>query len=99
MKKKHVLTLQHWSNLNEIKRKQVLHNDDNFLYFLTECILNVLGGVVPIDLEELKKFEKELKQLVDPLSDSSRKAKLLSSKRGYKLLVLISTPCTKLLLS
>ena len=99
MKKKHVLTLQHWSNLNKAKRKEALNNDDHFISFLVECILNILAGVVPINLNQLKKFERELKQLTDPKINTERKIKLLASEKGNSLLKLISVPCADLLLA
>ena len=35
-----------------------LFSDSDFIWFLSDCVMNVLSGVVPINKKELKKFEK-----------------------------------------
>ena len=56
-----------------------LLKDGDFIWFLSDCVMNVLSGVVPVNKKELKKFEKTLRQL------SNRKVgkteRLDSSKR------------------
>ena len=59
MKKKHVDILQHWPSLEGKLKKNYIRNDEEFISFLTDCLLIILSGVVPIDLQGLKKFEKE----------------------------------------
>ena len=56
MKKKHLLMLKQWANKRNENTAQIeiLHRGD-FIWFLSDCVMNVLSGVVPINKVELKK--------------------------------------------
>ena len=46
------------------KSKRIfLAQDIDFIWFLSDCVMNVLSGVVPINKKELKQFEPQLRQL------------------------------------
>ena len=66
MKKKHLLMLKQWANKRNENTAQIeiLHQGD-FIWFLSDCVMNVLSGVVPINKVELKNFEKPLRKLAD----------------------------------
>ena len=63
MKRKHVDTLQRWSKLKHEQKHSVLTHDEEFSHFIVECILNILSGVIPVDIVQLQQFETELRQL------------------------------------
>ena len=48
--------LKQWANKRKENTAQIeiLHQGD-FIWFLTDCVMNVLSGVVPINKVELKK--------------------------------------------
>ena len=58
--------LNQWANNRNENTAQIktLHYD-NFIWFLSDCVMNVLSGVVPIKKVELKKFKKPLRKLAD----------------------------------
>ena len=58
--------LKQWAdNRNENTAKiKTLHYGD-LIWFLSDCVMNVLSGVVPINKVELKKFEKLLHKPAD----------------------------------
>ena len=97
MKRKHVDTLQRWSKLKHEQKHSVLTHDEEFSHFIVECILNILSGVIPVDIEQLQQFETELRQLA--LKTNKKKIKILKSHRGNQLILFISQPCSKILLS
>ena len=39
--------------------------DGDFIWFLSDYVMNVLSGVVPVNKKELKKFEKTVRQLLN----------------------------------
>ena len=57
--------LNKWANStnknSNIESKLV--RDGDFIWFLSDCVMNVLSGVVPVNKKELKKFEKTLRTL------------------------------------
>ena len=95
MKKKHVDILHHWSKI-ERKQKEFL-SDEQFISFIIDCLLNILGGKVPINSSEFRKFEKELRILTDKATSTDKRGKILASQRGGQLLLLIASPCVKFL--
>ena len=58
--------LKQWANKNNGNTAQIktLHQG-NFIWFLSDCVMNVLSGVVPINKVEFKKLEKPLRKLAD----------------------------------
>ena len=98
MKRKHVDTLQRWSKLKHEQKHSVLTHDEEFSHFIVECILNILSGVIPVDIEQLQQFETELRQLALKTNSFQKKIKILKSNRGNQLLLFISQPCSKILL-
>ena len=55
-------------------------------------MLNILGGTVPINSSEFRKFEKELRILTDKATSTDKRGKILASQRGGQLLLLIASP-------
>ena len=52
--------LKQWANSTN-KNSNIdfrLFSDSDFIWFLSDCVMNVLSGVVPVNKKELKKFEK-----------------------------------------
>ena len=96
MKKKHVDILHHWSKIKRKQKKEFL-SDEQFISFIIDCLLNILGGTVPINSNEFRKFEKELRILTDKATSTDKRGKILASQRGGQLLLLISSPCVKFL--
>ena len=96
MKKKHVDILHHWSKIKRKQKKEFL-SDEQFISFIIDCLLNILGGTVPINSSEFQKFEKELRLLTDTATTTDKRGKILASQRGGQLLLLIASPCVKFL--
>ena len=96
MKKKHVDILHHWSKIKRKQKKEFL-SDEQFISFIIDCLLNILGGTVPINRSEFRKFEKELRLLTDTATTTDKRGKILASQRGGQLLLLIASPCVKFL--
>ena len=68
--------LKQWVNKRNENTAQIgiLHQGD-FIWFLSDCVMNVLSGVVPINKVELKKFEKPLRKLADRKLKKVRESK------------------------
>ena len=96
MNKKHVDTLHHRSKIKRKQKKEFL-SDEQFISFIIDCLLNILGGTVPINSSEFRKFEKELRLLTDTATSTDKSGKNLASQRGSQLLLLIASPCVKFL--
>ena len=81
--------LKQWANKRNENTAQIeiLHQGD-FIWFLSDCVMNVFSGVVPINKVELKKFEKPLSKLAD-----SERIKIFRSDSGIRLIKLIALPC------
>ena len=86
--------LKQWANKRNEKTAQIktLHRGD-FIWFLSDCVMNVLSGVVPINKVELKKFEKSLRKLADRRVEESERIKIFRSDSGIRLIKLIALPC------
>ena len=57
--------LKQWANSTN-KNSNIefkLVRDSDFIWFLSDCGMNVLSGVVPVNKKELKKPEKTLRTL------------------------------------
>ena len=85
MKKKHLRMLKQWVNKrNEnTARMKTLHEGD-FIWFLSDCAMNVLSGVVPINKVALKKFEKPLRKFADRGVEKSERIKIFQSDSGIR---------------
>ena len=94
MKKKHLLFLKQWANKRNENTAQIeiLHQGD-FIWFLSDSVMNVLSGVVPINKVELKKLEKPLRKLADRRVEKSERIKIFQSDSGIRLIKLIALPC------
>ena len=86
--------LKQWANKrNENKTQiEILHQGD-FIWFLGDCVMNVLSGVVPINKVELKKFENPLRKLAERRVEKSERIKNFRSDSGICLIKLIALPC------
>ena len=99
MKKKHLLMLEQWE-ITRNKNSNIQSNlirDSDFIWFLSDCVMNVLSGVVPVNKKELKKFEKILRQLSNRKVGESERLKLIQSPSGTSLIQLIALPCNEYL--
>ena len=58
--------LKLWCVSNNSKSKtksNILKSNLDFIWFLSDCVKNVLSGVVPINKTKIQKFETALRQL------------------------------------
>ena len=97
--KKHLLMLKHWGNSTN-KNSNIeseLLKDGDFIWFLSDCVMNVLSGVVPVNKKELKKFEKTLRQLSNRNLGKTERIKIIQSPSGNNLIQLIALPCIEYL--
>ena len=78
-------------SLQQLQMK-TLHQD-NFIWFLSDCVMNVLSGVVPIKKVELKKIEKPLRKLADWRVKKSERIKIFRSDSEIRLIKFIALPC------
>ena len=94
MKKKHLLMLKQWANKRNEKTAQIktLQQGD-FIWFLSDYVMNVLSGVVQINKVELKKFEKSLRKLADRRVEKRERIKIFRSDSRIPLIKLIALPC------
>ena len=92
--KKHLLIIKQWANKRNENTAQIeiLHEGD-FFWFLSDCVMNVLSGVVPINKVEFKKFEKPLRKLADRRIEKNERIKIFRSDPGIRLIKLIALPC------
>ena len=84
--------LKQWANSTN-KNSNIdfrLFSDSDFIWFLSDCVMNVLSGVVPVNKKELKKFEKTLRQLS---IRKTERLKIIQSPSGNNLIQLIALPC------
>ena len=100
MKKRHLLMLKRWcvnSNPKSKSKRNFLAQNVEFIWFLSDCVMNVLSGVVPINKKELQKFESQLRQLSEKRFDALQSSKLFQTTRGHSLVRLIARPCIQVL--
>ena len=58
--------VKQWANKRNEETAQIKTlQQGEVIWFLSDCVMNVLSGVVPINKVELKKFEKPLRKLAD----------------------------------
>ena len=84
MKEKHLLLLKQWANSTN-KNSNIefkLVRDGDFNWFLSDCVMNVLSGVVPVNKKELKKFEKNLRTLSNREAGKTERLKRIQSPRA-----------------
>ena len=69
--------LKQWANKrNEnTAQKKILHQVD-FIWFLSDSVMNLLSVVVPINKVELKSFEKPLRKLADRRVEKNERIKI-----------------------
>ena len=88
--------LKQWANSTN-KNSNIeseLLKDGEFNWFLSDCVMNVLSGVVPVNKKERKKFEKTLRQLSNRKVGKTERLKIIRSPSGNNLIQLISLlPC------
>ena len=84
--------LKQWANNRNENTAQIktLHQGD-FIWFLSDCVMNVLSGVVPLNKVELKKFEKPLRKLANRRVEKSESQNFRSDS-GIRLIKLIALP-------
>ena len=91
--------LKQWAkstNKNFINESKLVRDSD-FIWFLSDCVMSVLPGVVPVNKKELKKFEKTLRQLSNRKIGKTERLKLIQSSSGTNLIQLIALPCIEYL--
>ena len=95
MKKKHLLMFKQWANSTN-KNSNIeseLLKDCELIWFLSDCVMKVLSGVVPVNKKELKKFEKTLRQLSKRKVGKIERLKIIQSPSGNNLIQLIALTC------
>ena len=100
MKKTHLLMLKRWcvnSNPKSRGKRIFLDQDFDFIWFLSDCVMNVLSGVVPINKTELQKFESQQRQLSEKIFNALQRSKLFQTTRVHSLIRLIAKPCLEYL--
>ena len=91
--------LKQWANSTN-KNSNIdfrLLSDVDFIWFLSDCVMNVLSGVAPVNKKELKKIEKTLRQLSNRKIGKTERLKLIQSPSGTNLIQLIALPCIEYL--
>ena len=91
--------LKQWaksSNKNSIIESKLVRDSD-FIWFLSDCVMSLLSGVVPVKKNELKKFERTLRQLSNGKVGKTEQLKLIQSPSGTSLIQLIALPCIEYL--
>ena len=80
-------TLQVLKNARSKLRNAIISNCNNdLLYIISECVLNVLNGNIRLTdcaKRKLKKYRSSLRSLVDRSLPSSAKAKLIVQRDGF----------------
>ena len=91
--------LKQWANSTNKKSNLEfkLDRDSDFIWFLSDCVMNVLSGVVPVNKKEFKKFEKTLRTLSNRKVGKTERLKLIQSPSGTSLIQLIANPCVEYL--
>ena len=84
--------LKQWA-VSKNQNSTNLKSDSDFIWFLSDCVVNVLSGNVPVNKNELKKFKNILRKLSDRKIGKSQRTKLFLSPSGIKLILLIAKPC------
>lgn len=95
----HLSLLEHTQRFSPILKKLILlHCNDNFIVFLLEVALNIIGGNLRISSKSgLETYRRLFKQLIlSNLSKSTssvkEKRKILSTPKGLKLLTFLYEP-------
>ena len=71
--------LKQWAN-DTCRHKELNSSlsDGEFIWFLSDCVMNILSGVLPINKDELK-FEKPLRKLANRrVEKQKRKSKVFN---------------------
>ena len=91
--------LKQWANSRNKNSNidSILVRDSDFIWFLSDCVMNVLSGVVPVNKKELKKFEKTLRQHSNRKVGKTERLKLIQYPSGTSLIQLIALPCIEYL--
>ena len=79
--------LKRWcvSSNPKSRGKQIfLAQDIDFIWFLSDCVMNVLSGVVPINKTEMEKFESQLRQLSEKHFNALQRSKFFQATNKYK---------------
>ena len=89
----HILSLLE-KLFTSLQQQQFIKNCNiEYLKFCCECAVNIINGTVPVNLNELKFHKQQIKQLCKRSTSNQKRRKILMSKKGLKLLNLISRPC------
>ena len=87
-------TLKHLENLTKVQKRRLFKTcKDQDIKCFCECALNIVNGTVGINLERLRRFERELKTLCKVSTSNERRRQIWCSVNGLKLIQLISWPC------
>ena len=60
---------------------------NKFIQFLSECLLNIVNGNVPVNKTKLECYEKSFKTLLSSQSSLKQKGKLLAKETGLVRIV------------
>ena len=100
IKKRHLLMRKRWcvsSNPKSRGKRNFLAHDIDFIWFLSDCVMNVLTGVVWINKKELQKFESQLRQTSEKHFNALQRSMFFQTTRGHSLIRLIARPCLEYL--
>ena len=95
MKKRHLLMLRQWANSKNRNSniEFTLFRDSDFIWFLSDFLMHVLSGIVPVNKKGLKKFEKTLRTLSNRKVGKKERLKLIKSPSVTNLIQLIAITC------
>ena len=91
--------LKQWANSTN-KNSNIefkLVRDSDVIWFLSDCVMNLFSGVIPVNKKELKKFEKTLHILSNRKVGKTERLKIVQSPSGNNLIQLIAIPCIEYL--
>ena len=86
--------LKHFIAFNStLQRLFILHCNDDFIKFLSECILNILEGNITMqkgDRKDLKMYSQMIASIIKRRASLSKRRILLSTDEGLELIKTIA---------
>ena len=74
-------------------KRTFLVKNIEFIRLRSDCVVNVLSGVVPTDKAELQQFESQLRHISGKHFSVLQRSELFQKTKGHSLIRLIVRPC------